>query len=369
MRTPVAIIGLGAVADRIHLPACRAVPEIEVIAACDPEPAIRSRMARKFRIPRTYSDVAEMLAEIRPAIVLVGSPPSTHFSVASQALERGAHVLCEKPFMPTLDEADRIIDLARARKRLLRVNNQYRFMSFYRQTKERLDRGDFGRLFYIQVWQQMFHPPAMEKNWRSQLKQSLLYEFGTHALDLISFFFDALPESLSFHMPRCRPEFDSDVVVNGALRFAGERLATLSLNRVTHAPEKYLEMRLDCERASIRISLGGVARLGVEWSGRAGRPVIKGGLAKGGQAREERGGRSHAFCTSRSPEFASATAEHLRILLAEARQGESGLDAARHSREILGLALAGYESARSGETIWISKNKTGVAALPAGMSV
>jgi predicted dehydrogenase len=365
MKTSVAIIGLGAVADRIHLPACLAVPELEVIAGCDPDPAVRSRMERKFRIPRTYPGVAEMLADVTPAVVLIGSPPATHFSIATKALESGAHVLCEKPFMQTLDEADRIIDLARSRKRLLRVNNQYRFMSFYRQTKQRLDCGDFGRLFYIQVWQQMFHPPAMEKNWRNQLKQSLLYEFGTHALDLISFFFDALPESLSFHMPRCRPEFDSDVVVSGAMRFGGERLATVSLNRVTHAPEKYLEMRLDCEKASIRISLGGVARVGVEWSRTARRPVVKGGLAKGGQARVERGGSSRAFCTSRNQEFAPATAEHLRIFLEEMRQGQPPLNAAIHSREILALAFAGYESARSGETVWLSERKAGVTALRA----
>jgi predicted dehydrogenase len=320
-------------------------------------------MAQKFGIRRTYAAMDEMLPEIKPDIVLIGAPPSTHFGLARRALDNGAHVLCEKPFMSTLEEADRIIDVARARKRLLRVNNQYRFMSCYRETKERLLRGDFGRVFYIQVWQQMFHPPEQEKNWRSQLKQYVLYEFGTHALDLISFFFDSLPESASFHIPRCRPEFESDVLVNGVMRFAGERLATLSLNRVTHGPERYLEMRLDCERASVRISLGGVARIGVEWSRTAGRPIFKAGLAKGGQARVERHGRSHAFCTSRNPEFAAATAEHLKVFLQEMRHAPPPLAAAHHSREILRVAFAGYESARLGETIALHHPQA--ASLPA----
>lgn len=352
-KTSIAIVGLGAVADRIHLPACRALPQLDVIAGCDPDAGARARMAQKFGIPRTYPGIDEMLAEVRPEIVLIGAPPGTHFTTAARALDSGAHVLCEKPFMNTIDEADRIIDLARSRRRLLRVNNQYRFMSCYRETRQRLERGDFGRVHYIQVWQQMFHPPTMERNWRSRMKQYVLYEFGTHALDLISFFFDSLPESASFHMPQCRPEFDSDVLVIGAMRFPGERVATLSLNRVAHAPEKYLEMRLDCEEASVRISLGGVARASIEWSRAARRPVWKAGLAKGGQARVERRGRSEAFRTSRQPEFAAATARHLEVFLRDMRDAEPPLDAARHSREILAVAFAGYESARTGETVWL----------------
>ncbi len=363
MKTSIAIIGLGAVADRISLPACRAVPELHLVAGCDPDPGARTRMAQKFGIPRTYPDIENMLAEIRPDIILIGTPPATHFPIAARALEAGAHVLCEKPFMSTLEEADRIINLARSRRRLLRVNNQYRFMTCYNETKRRLERGEFGRVYYVQVWQQMFHPPAMERNWRSSLKQYVLYEFGTHALDLISFFFDSLPESASFHMPQCRPEFNSDVLVTGALRFPGERLATVSLSRVTHAPEKYLEMRLDCEEASIRISLGGVARASVEWSRAARRPVFKAGLAKGGQARVERKGHSESFCTARQAEFGAATARHLELFLHEMREPEPPLDAALHSREILAVAFAGYESARTGETVWLDRRRVGTARV------
>lgn len=361
MKTSIAIVGLGAVAERIHIPACRQTPGLELLGGCDPDAATRERMARKFQLPRVYADAGRMLSEVRPDIVLIGSPPATHFEMAAEALHAGAHVVCEKPFMSTLEEADRIIELARSRKRLLRVNNQYRFMSFYRETKSRLARGEFGRLFYVQAWQQMFHPPSVETNWRSQLRQYVLYEFGTHVLDLISYFYDALPESASFHMPRCRPEFDCDVLVNGAMRFPGERIASVSLNRVTHAPEKYLEFRLDCEAASIRISLGGVARVAVEWSRAAGRPVWKSGLAKGGQARVERDGRSRAFCTSGQPEFAAATAEHLKLCLEEMRQTPPPLDAALHSREVLATALAGYESARTGETVWLNRRPVATA--------
>jgi scyllo-inositol 2-dehydrogenase (NADP+) len=346
----VGIVGLGGVAHRIHLPACRLVDEIEVVGGCDPSSEARAA-ASNLGVPRTFATCRELLENTSPAIVIVGTPPSSHFEICQEAFESGAHVFCEKPFMPNVDQADRIIEMARARNLLLRVNNQYRFMSFYRDTKERLDQGEFGRCFYIQAWQQMFHPPTCESNWRSQLTQYVLYEFGTHALDLASFFFDALPVSLNAHIPRARPEFDSDVLVHAALRFPEERLAVFSFNRISHAPEKYLEMRLDCELASLRISLGGVARISVEWSRAARRPVLKAGLLKGGQARAEVKGVSHTYSSSRQGEFATATGAHLRHFLEEMRKPQRSLEGATHAREILNLVFAGYESARSGETV------------------
>src|SRR5262249_40274795 len=156
--------------------------------------------------------------------------------------------------------------------------------------------------------------------WRNQLKQYVLYEFGTHALDLASYFFDSLPVAVTAQTPRCRSEFDADVLVHMALRFPDERLAVFSFNRVSHAPEKYLEMRLDCEKASLRVSLGGVARASVEWSRNARRPVARFGLLKGGQARAEVNGGSRTYCSSRRGEFASATAEHLKCFISEMRK-------------------------------------------------
>jgi predicted dehydrogenase len=355
MKTRIGIVGAGGVVERIHLPACALVPDVEIAGICDPNAEVRTRIATQPGIRQTFASFEEMIEQVRPEVVIVATPPQTHFEICRQALNAGAHVLCEKPFMATLEEADRVIAIAREKNLLLRVNNQYRFMSFYSETKRRLQAGEFGRVFYIQCWQQMFHPPSTETNWRSELKQYVLYEFGTHALDLVSFFFDALPESVSAHTPRCRPEYDADVLVQMTLRYPEERIATFSFNRVSHAPEKYLEMRLDCERASLRISLGGVARASIEWSRNARRPVAKWGLLKGGQARAEIDGAGTAYCSSRQSEFATATADHLRQFLAEMREPVRSTANAVHAREILRLVFAGYESATSGDTVHLER--------------
>ncbi|MBI3665117.1 MAG: Gfo/Idh/MocA family oxidoreductase [Acidobacteria bacterium] len=354
--TRIAIIGLGGVAERIHIPACRALKTIELAGACETNPETRGRMAEKFGLQAVYPDAATLLAKEKPDAVIVGTPPDAHYELCLLALEHGAHVFCEKPFMRTLEEADEVIAAARAKNLLLAVNNQYRYMPIYRRTRERLERGDFGRLYFVQCWQQMFHPPTAEKvAWRAALKQSTLYEFGTHALDLICHFFGALPEALTAQIPRARADFDSDVLVLMTLRFTEDRVATLALNRVSQAPERYLEMRLDCEQASLRLSLGGVARASVEWSKRLGRPTARLSFVKGGEARKESGGRSVAYVKEKRPAFMSATAAHLERFVAAVESGARDYAAAAHAREVLRLALAGYQSALSGETVWLRR--------------
>lgn len=348
----VALLGLGAAAERIHLPACAAVSGLELVAAADPDPGCRERARRRFGLRALYADASALLDAEQPEVVVVATPPDSHRELCLLALARGAHVLCEKPFARSVAEADEVIAAADRAGRLVVVNNQYRFMDIYRLPQARVASGEYGLPFLFQCWQQMLHPPARERNWRARLVESTLFEFGTHALDLMCFFFGALPESITAHIPRPRPDVDADVVVHAALGFPGERLAVMTVNRLSHALERYFELRLDCERASLRISLGGVARASLDWSRALGRPIARWSLVRGGEARVEAGGRSRVLVRARRDAFASATAANLQGLLAAVgRGGVAGNDQARHARELLRIVAAGYESARRGQTV------------------
>ncbi len=347
----VAVIGLGGVAERIHLPAFENVPGIEVVAACEPDAARREATGRTFGIPRLYADAESMLQESPADIVIIGSPPDRHYAQALLALRHGAHVFCEKPFVEQPAQADEIIAAADRAGRLVSVNNQYRFMPIYRRTKERIAAGEFGEPFLISGWQQMFHPPSFEKNWRAQLVKSTLFEFGTHALDLLCYYFDALPESIATQITHPRQEIAADVVVLCLLKFPGERAASLVLNRVSHAPERYFEMRIDCREASLRVSLGGVARFGLNWSKPLGRPIARFSFVKGGESRIERGGRSEVLVADKEMAFARATTAKFADFLARVRAGSRDNAEARHARALIRLVEAGYESAASGCTV------------------
>ena len=345
------MVGLGGVAERIHLPAIREVPSVELVGACEPNDRRREDMGRRFGIRALYAGARELLDTERPDVVIIGSPPDSHRDLCLLALAHGAHVFCEKPFVGSVAEADEVVEAAARHDRLVAVNNQYRFMPIYQRTRERIARGDFGNLFLIQCWEQMFHPPSKETNWRAGLVRSTLFEFGTHALDLICYFFDALPAAVTAHMPRARPEIAADVVVVLTLRFQGERAATMVLNRISHAPPRYFEMRLDCTEASLRLSLGGVARLAIDWSPARGRPVVRGSFVRGGEARIERSGRSTPLVREWRPAFASATAHNLKRFVEAIDRGNRSNAEALYARNLLRVVFSAYESAETGRTV------------------
>lgn len=308
-------------------------------------------MSRAFRVGTTFDEPGSMLAQERPDVVIIGTPPHLHREHCLLALQHGAHVCCEKPFVETPAEAQSVLDAAEAAGRLVVVNNQYRYMAMYREPARRLAAGEFGRPFLIQAWQQMYHPPARETNWRARLVRSTLFEFGTHALDLICLLFDAIPVSVTVEMPHPDADIPADVVVVMLLRFPGERVATVVLNRISHAPQRYFEMRVDAARASLRLSLGGVARASLDWSPALGRPIGRMSLVKGGEARLEQGGRSRVIARESRTAFASATAAHLDAFAARIAAGDLDQRALRHQLMLIRLVDAGYESARTGQTM------------------
>lgn len=348
MRT--ALLGLGLVVEQIHLRACTAVPELELVAGCDPRPERRT-WAEQQGVRATYADAATLLASEKPELVVIATPPDSHRDLCLLALQHGAHVLCEKPFVTRLEEADEIASAAAQAGRHVVVNNQYRYLDTFLKTKLALARGDFGRPYLIQAWQQMYHPPHLEKNWRSRLVQSTLYEFGSHPLDLFSYFFDALPQTITAHIPKLRQDTEADVLVQATLRYPGERMATLMMNRVSRAPRRYLELRVDCEEASLRLSFGGVARATLEWSSQARRPVFRASLVKGGEARVEQGGRSWILARDNQEGRPMATARVLAGMIADIRAGRISLDGVQHARALTRAIFSGYESARRGQTV------------------
>lgn len=76
-------------------------------------------MADEFGIQKVYTSMDEMLADPAIDMVYVASPNSVHYTQAKAALLAGKHVLCEKPFAPTVAEADELIALAKEKGLLL----------------------------------------------------------------------------------------------------------------------------------------------------------------------------------------------------------------------------------------------------------
>lgn len=346
------LIGMGAGPEKILLPGLTGSPEIRLAAACDLDHETRERVAQRWEIPKTYGDASEMLSVEKPELVVVGTPPKTHYQFSLLALEHGAHLFCEKPFMTSLAEADDVLAKARKSGKRVGVNSQYYQMPIYRRLQTAVDGDEAGRLFQIDAWQHMYLLPNEEGGWKADLMpRRVLLEFGTHAVDLICRFFHDYPEAVNARIAKVRQDIDADVCINVLLDFPGDRVANIVFNRMSHSPMRYFEMRLNCERAALRASLGGVARLDLGWNSQTRRPKIRASLTKGGEARLEQNGGSELLVTQPDAAFGNASARHIAQFARSIQSEDSSEKSMESNRKILQILLACYESAENRGTL------------------
>jgi predicted dehydrogenase len=121
-------------------------PRIEVTAFADPAGA------DKNKAPRHYGAYSEMLEREKPDLVSV-APRWTdeHFAMCMAALKAGAHLIAEKPFTQTLEEADQILALAKEKNRKIAVAHQMRIAPSIQHLKTVLDSGLIGELLEIRA--------------------------------------------------------------------------------------------------------------------------------------------------------------------------------------------------------------------------
>jgi predicted dehydrogenase len=96
-------------------------PDVELAALCRRDEALLRKMADHFGVAQTFTDYERMLAEADLDAVLVCTPHALHYDHARMALERGRHVLVEKPMTVRSDHAQALVDLAAAQGRVLLV--------------------------------------------------------------------------------------------------------------------------------------------------------------------------------------------------------------------------------------------------------
>jgi predicted dehydrogenase len=145
-----ALIGAGQIA-RQHLACLRSLPGVEVAAVCDRSPATAECAAERYGSRAWFTDHRQMLREVKPDVVHVTTPPASHFSLAMEALEAGAHVIVEKPATTTFEEVDTL--LRRAREKDLAVVEDYNYL-FNRAPREivrRIECGEFGAVTHVEV--------------------------------------------------------------------------------------------------------------------------------------------------------------------------------------------------------------------------
>ena len=104
-RVRVGVIGTSWWTDGVHLPCLSSHPAADIVALCGRRQEHAAAIATQFGIPEVYADYREMLATARLDAVVVVAPDDLHYEMVMAALDRGLHVLCEKPLALTAQQA------------------------------------------------------------------------------------------------------------------------------------------------------------------------------------------------------------------------------------------------------------------------
>ena len=343
----VALIGLGEAGTALHLPALSGMREASLVAAYDPDPARRDHAARVFRAPVVAS--YDALRASAPDVVIIASPPATHAAYALQALADGAHVMCEKPFVTSLDEADAVIEAAQAAGRQVAVNHEFRDMPVFRGLVDGIARDGPPR--FVQVWQMMDMPPAAESGWRGAMLHRTLYEAGVHLVDFIVSVFRSLPLAVTaVTSTGGAGDRSGDAIVMVTLEFSGGRLAHIVQNRLCKGPRQYFEVRADTDTWSWRASFGGRARL-LAGLYRSKRPRIRFEYGLSGSAWRERGDTREFVARNPSDPRMQATRTTLQQSLNAFAAGSAPPTTAQHARALHAVIVACYHAAAAGRRV------------------
>lgn len=140
----VAIVGCG-FQGRLHAECLGRLPDVEVVAVCDTAEERAVALAQELGIARTYIDYREVLAREDVHVVTVCTMPNTHREIAVAAIEKGCHVLCEKPMALDATEAAAIVAAAEARGVEVGIGFNMRFTESAKVIREHLELGVIGR--------------------------------------------------------------------------------------------------------------------------------------------------------------------------------------------------------------------------------
>jgi predicted dehydrogenase len=151
-KVKVALIGCGNIGQVIHLPNLKKMPDVEVVAVCDPDLRKAKAIAERYGIGSACKGIEDLLSsplgsEVQAAVIC--TPTDSHKSNAIAALEAGVDILVEKPIARTAKEAQEIVTVADKYKRKLMVGMNNRFRPDVMILKSFIENGELGKIFYI----------------------------------------------------------------------------------------------------------------------------------------------------------------------------------------------------------------------------
>lgn len=287
------------------------MPNVEVVAACDPAIERAEKSA-----PRAYTDAREMFDQGGFDILDVATRPESHLSLVKLAAEFGIPVIVQKPLAPSMEEAVRIEDIAIEGRIPCMVHENWRWQPWYRYIKQQIDAGAVGApttyRFEVRQADGLGPNPFPNQPYFREMPRLLVFETLVHHIDTARFLFGAI-ETVSATLSRRNPVLSGEDAAILVLRHESGVTGVIDGNRYIDPdpPGPAMgEAVFEGEQGRLRVNAQGVvsAHSEVVWRP-AGEIGYKGDSVRATQAH-------FLQCLETATDFETETGEYLKTFAA-----------------------------------------------------
>ena len=251
----VAIVGAGGIAAVHASNLARTDHRAELVAACDVDEIRLQAFADDHGIACRYQSLTELLAESKPDIVHLCTPPMMHIDQAIECLEAGVHVLSEKPPALSLADFDRLDDARTQGGAQFSCVFQHRFGDASAAARALIGGRDFGRPLVARCDTLWYRPDEyFDLPWRGTWKAEgggPTMGHGIHQFDLLLHLLGPWEEVTAIASRQARATSTEDFSA-ALVRFENGAAATV-INSLL-SPRETSDIRVDCEFATIELS-------------------------------------------------------------------------------------------------------------------
>ncbi len=221
----IGVIGTSWWSDAMYMPALAAHPNAQVSAVVGRHPERTRAFAQQWHVPAHYTDYQTMLNSESLDAVLISTPNNEHYPMAMAAIERGLHVLCEKPLALDYARAKAMTDAAQSAGVKTMVPFTYSFMPTARYLKQLIANGYIGTPYHLNMRYYTGYAREGDYLWRFDRELAgagVVGDLGTHFLYLADWIYGdvtAITTLLGYHVERApRPDGASyDVTDDSAI--------------------------------------------------------------------------------------------------------------------------------------------------------
>jgi len=193
-----ALLGCGHISV-YHLRAWEQIEGVKIVALANRTRSRAEERAREFGIglDQVYSDYRELLSIEKLDFVDIATTPDIHRRQVEDAAARGVHVFCQKPFAPTLEDAQAMIRACDQAGVLFAINDNWRWRSWYREIKRLVEERAVGRPRYLRIVRHnaaalplpdgSAPPMFANQTYMMAMDRLIVYEWGIHLIDVVRF--------------------------------------------------------------------------------------------------------------------------------------------------------------------------------------